>query len=71
MNHQSGLLERKAVAIEPTRNLVIVQETWNTLAHDSPFCAWPRGSVLPNPMPRQIVMHRIEAEQLGLLPRTN
>lgn len=63
------LIERKAVATDGT--FVVVMETWDTLARDCPFCAWPRGAVLPNPYARKIYMHRLEAEQLGLMPRMN
>ena len=71
MTLRTGLIERKAVAIDSRRQLVIVQEVWDWTAHDSPFCPWPRGSALMNPCPRQITMFRAEAEKLGLLPRTN
>jgi hypothetical protein len=66
---RNGLIERKAVATDGVT--VAVMETWDTTAKDTPFCAWPRGSVLPNPYQRKIYMHRAEAEALGLLPRTN
>lgn len=67
----TGLLSRAAVAVDQASSVVIVQETWDWTAPDSPFLPWPRGRVMPNPLVRQIYMRRSEAEGLGLLPRSN
>lgn len=66
-----GLIGRRVIATMDGSDIVAVVESWNTAAANTPFCAWPRGSELPNPLDRRVYMHRLEAEKLGLMPRTN
>lgn len=68
---KSGLLARAVCAVDQKSGIIIVHETWDTSAADCPFVSARRGAVMPNPLVRQIYMHRREAEQLNLLPRSN